>query len=281
MSTKITGEHLENARGRGFGGPLGRANLPKSGKATEPANRKAVDDAQANDYKDDAARVHVKGLRDPSGKTTGLHVHETSRDNTSWTSAQKKLRGTLAGYLSGNIEPAEFRPHLAEVSHLLAASLFGSNDELNAFAASTHQNTEFLAFETAVKELVRKNSNLDIRIKLTAYIHAKGHLKGNLKAARVKILVAGTKVFDLLTLGGRNVIDKDEARSLMGKIKGLSAQSPALPTSRGVSALGPPTLNAMKQGQRSFQNSKALTDVWYSGKRESDPAKALSLLRSM
>lgn len=247
----------ETGNRRGGYSAKGRANDP-SGIATYTANQKLL--AAMTNYKENTTRVHWKGYKDDNGLTTGISIHETTRDSKSWTKEQKAIRTNVANFLTGRITNAQFASHLAELSHTLAGSLHGSNDHLNAFAASVHQNTEWLAIESAVKNLNKANPNGDVRIKLTAYVYEDGQLRGALKAARFKIYIGGNKVFDHLAIGTRDAIDKDEVGLLSSQVKGLASQAP-LPMKKGLSPLAPPDLNNLRQGTQSSIRSNAFTNI--------------------
>ncbi len=184
-------------------------------------------------YKEDTTKIHWKGGRDSSGKTTGLAPFITERDGQGWSTEHEQARNKLSGDL---MKRTGFTPldngsssWGAENSHLVAGSLWGPNDALSAPAASVHQNTEWLAIEEGIKAL-SKRSDLggELRFKTTGYVHESGEHKGTLKAARFKIYVGDKKVFDHLTDGQRGNIDAEEAKALKSHVEGLSSTSSAV-----------------------------------------------------
>jgi hypothetical protein len=207
-----------------FGSALSRSAEVIPGKPTlkpQPASK---------DFKNGAYRIHFKGIRDEDTKTSGITPKISASTERQWTKGQKASRDQLNTFLSktGEIQNPFGKSHLAENSHLLAASLSGSDDPLNVAAASIHQNTEWLAIESSIKHLKKQINDDSLRIKLTAYVWEDGEFKGTLKAARYKIYIDSKKVFDHVSMGARGNIDKDETRQLEENVKQLSKRSSAI-----------------------------------------------------
>ncbi len=254
---------MQSGRRQGMGFS-GRATTP-SNTPTEPANRARVSAMmQGKAYKAGTVRLHWKGFRDAGRATTGITPHITTRMGTSWTQEHVAARNAFGNWLQGRISPAEFAGHLAENSHILAGSLYGPNDELNAPPASVHQNTEWLAVETGIKHLASKEGVSDkLRIKATGYVHAEGEFQGVLKAARYKIYIAGKLVFDHVTLGDRDAIDKNEASGLFRRVAELSEESEEISRNGRRSRLwkvAAPTERQLSHGHGSSHRSPAFTD---------------------
>jgi hypothetical protein len=229
-------------------------------------------------YKQGTTRIHWKGGRDSSDKTTGLTPFITQRDGQGWSTEHEQARTKLSKDL---MKRPGFTPldnsssrWGAENSHLVAGSLWAPNDALSAPAASVHQNTEWLAIEEGIKKLSgRSDLGGDLRFKATGYVHESGDHKGTLKAARFKIYVGGKKVFDHLTDGQRGNIDKREAKALKSQVSELRGTAPAVDpehskhfggkgTAKGVVGK-PPTLDQVKgTGSRlPSESSPMFTDV--------------------
>lgn len=208
-----------------------RAKSSTDGNPTTMANTGRVTSLSNNkDYKQGTIRVHWKGHREDNGtgRTSGIGVHTTQRSTSAWSSDSEAVRTHLSNQLMAKsgftpLDNSQSRWG-AELSHLVAGSLHGPNDELSAQAASVHQNTEFLAIESGLKSLREKHGD-QVRFKATGYVHDGGEHAGTLKAARFKIYIGGRKVFDHLTDGHRGNIDKDEATALRGHVSNLTAQS--------------------------------------------------------
>ncbi|UAA38766.1 hypothetical protein KIH87_19240 [Paraneptunicella aestuarii] len=207
-----------------------RARGSTDGNPTTIANTGRVSSLSNNkDYKQGTVRIHWKGHREDNGtgRTSGIGVHTTQRSTSAWPSDSEAVRTHLSNQLMAKsgftpLDNSQSRWG-AELSHLVAGSLHGPNDELSAQAASVHQNTEFLAIESGLKSLREKHGD-QVRFKATGYVHDSGEHAGTLKAARFKIYIGGRKVFDHLTEGHRGNIDKDEATALRSHVSNLTAQ---------------------------------------------------------
>lgn len=177
-------------------------------------------------YKSNTTRVHWKGDRDGDGYTSGIKLAVSERDGKKWSDNHNAACQALsAQFLSDPNHQGVGRYQVgAEISHAIAASNYAPNDELSAHPASAHQNTEWLAIETGVKQLIAKGT--DFRVKVTHYVHdgVEG-TKGTLKAARYKIYISGKKVFDHLALGDRGNIDSAESNYLTNKVANLDNNS--------------------------------------------------------
>jgi hypothetical protein len=248
--------YLSGATGHSFSA-VGRSVAPLAGHPTgvaQPINKQA--------FKSGTYRIRWKGRRLASGRTSGNVPYIGTRDSRKWSEHHNAVRKRLdvqLGAVPGFQNP--FGTHFAENSHLQAGSLFGTNDTLSAPPASIHQNTEALAIETGIKSL-RKRGNAalggELRMKVTGYVHESGPSEGMLKAARHKVYIGGRKVLDHASFGERGNIDKDEARHLDKRVRGLTFKSPgarlfAASVPHGAPGAAPSEADA-RAGQRSRQS---------------------------
>jgi len=226
LSTKKRGRPSK-VKNKQFGGleMRVRANADPNYSDTKSANDKQITQLKANkEYKNLTQRIHWKGERNSSTKETfGISPKITKRKKDNWDIIHISKRNELGKHLTKNLHYTGFKAHAAENSHLVAGSNYGPNDILSAPAASVHQNTEMLAIENAVKDLIKKGVNPIIKV--TGYVHSEGNLKGTLKASRYKIYIGGKKKFDHLLDGSRSNIDLTEATYLENSVKGLTASS--------------------------------------------------------
>ena len=223
-------------------------------------------------YKSGTYRVHWKGYRDSSGKTTGVEPSKAEgRGSKPWSKGHKNVAEKMTQMLRDETDRAATGPRnnvYVENSHLIAAINWGPNDELSAPPASAHQNTEWLAIETGVKALI-KSGMTDMRIKVTGYVYDSSNpdKAGMLKASRYKIYLNGKKVFDHFSDGERTNIDRTEANRLTDHIKELTHASPSTElhrwffSSKGLSDMPPPSQGDIEKGQKSSAKSPMFTDV--------------------
>lgn len=266
---------------------VGRSSEPIPGAPTQ--GFRPVD----NSYKSGTVRLHWKGIRDVNGLTSGNKPFVGVRDKKKWEEPHENKRNALGKLLPGR-HPGITNPfgmsHLAENSHVHAGSFYGVNDVLSAPPASIHQNTEWLAIESGIKNLKRKADNDpgfgDVRMKSTGYVFDSGIYKGMLKAARYKVYINGRKVLDHVSDGMRGNIDKDESRGLQNKVSSLSKLSPMANLHgspvKGVTGT-PPTLLDAIQGQRSGTSYKhpQFTDLQVGHNTRLTGATALSHMKSL
>jgi RHS repeat-associated protein len=251
---------------------IGRAVPDVAGSPTAPVNQANVKAFLAQGKpaaENSGVRIRWKGNRAKSGakKTSGIAIFLTTRTSQAWRTKHKaasdraslrfKTQG-MSGLQNGSAQ------WWAEISHLLAGSLYGPNDPVSAIPASVHQNTEWLAIEEGVKDLAK---NWDVRIKLTGVMDNDPGRKGQLLYSRYKIYIGKKKVFDHITLGGRGNIDKSEGSALKTQVKLLSPASPDAPSpwrgstaAKGIVGKAPGQL-MMKNGHFNSLNSPAFTDV--------------------
>lgn len=215
-------------------------------------------------YKTNAIRVQWKGTRS-SGGTSGIELGITTRDSRSWSGEQVKRNQELgAQFLKDSSFTGIGRwGHGAEISHAIAGSNYGPNDELSAHPASVHQNTEWLAIETGVKDLI--NGGVVPIVKVTQYVHdGTDGLSGTLKAARYKIYIGKNKVFDHVALGNRGNIDSGESNVLYSEVSSLSSSSTSLSTSSTKGLHGtPPSLSSIRSNRTDSSKSPMFTDISY------------------
>lgn len=210
-------------------------------------------------------RVKWKGKIDAQGKSTGLRPFITTRQKKGWTKEHKLVRKKFEETMKDETASAEFATWLAENSHMLAGSLYGPNDIINAPPATIHQNTEWLAIESGVKKLEKQFPNR-VLTKISGDVHGAGALAGSLHSGRFKIYLDGHKVFDHEASGTRSYITVKEADDLHNTVKGLSSLSPHLPVKKGLSTLlSPPTEQDMSKGHLSSINSPAFTGLLPAG----------------
>lgn len=178
-------------------------------------------------YKNGTTRVHWKGPRGGDDKTSGVEAHFTESYRGTWNKSHQKIRNQLGDRLNKTktITPQSNGKSkwYAENSHLIAGSLYGSCDSLNAPPASVHQNTEWESIEEGIKILIKEGKKPVIKV--TGYLHESGEDKGCLKCARYKIYIDGKKVFDHVADGKRGDIDKQEVSNLTRSVRELTKDS--------------------------------------------------------
>jgi RHS repeat-associated protein len=209
------------------------------------------------------AKVELKwkGPSDEEGKTTGVKPYMTGRQSKSWSKIHKAVRDKFAASQKGEIAEPEFANWLAENSHILAGSLYGPNDILNAPPASVHQNTAWLAIESGIKKLDAKFPGR-IRIKASGIVPLSGGLAGTLESGRYKVYLGDKKVFDHTVSGTLEYITVDEAEALHQSVVNISDATPALPSKKGLStSKSAPTEEEMSTGHLSSYRSPAFTGL--------------------
>ncbi len=223
-----------------------RANIPDVNyyKEGTPKDLHLVSDvSRPKGWKKGLVRVHVKGTRDDEGKVSGITPHYISgikRDD--WPEYLRSATQKLGRELKDDgVSSVGGLSHHAEASHALGHANLGSEEEINAFAASGHQNTEQLAIENAFRDHVagkddehgKRRDNL--RLNITGYVHGEENENpGRLKYQRFKIYRKDEKsgkwhkVVDHLMDGQRGDIDKTEAKHLYESIQSQIKSGPAL-----------------------------------------------------
>ncbi len=238
------------------------AHIGSTGRAVSDSQAVSAPKFIGKSYKTGTFRLHWKGLRNASGGTSGITPFLTTRSDKRWTKSHDLKRREFSDtLLKGKGFTNPFAKHGAENSHLIAGSLYGPNDVLSAPPASIHQNTEWLAIEEGIKQLMKTS---EVRLKATGYVHESGTEQGRLKAARYKIYVHdGTqfnKAFDHVSDGARGNIGKSDVKDLRQQVAGLGTTPLPVWPGNGISG-NAPSLSDAKSGHESSIQSKLFTDL--------------------